>query len=71
MTRKNLFIISLLMLLAVLLSGILLEPVVEWLDPQGGPLTRYLVNKGAVAALLVCVLAKCGGLRFYGFHLPG
>ncbi len=67
MNRRNLWRLSAFAFLALLLWGHLISAVHDLVDPDAGPLSVYLINKGLFAVALLVVLAKWDGLRNYGF----
>ena len=68
MDKKKLLIFGLLVLIGMLIWG----PVVSWLSgfllPGADLLQTYLIHKGLFAALLLAVMTKFGGLKFFGIE---
>ena len=68
MNQRLLWRLSAFAILALVLWGHLFSAVFDLVDPDAGPLSVYLINKGLFAVALLVVLAKWDGLRNYGFE---
>ncbi len=67
MNQRNLCWLSAIACTALVLWGHMLSPLFDLMNPDGGQLSSYLINKGLFAVVLLAVLAKWDGLRGHGF----
>lgn len=66
MDKKKLLSFSVLVFIAVLIWASVAARVTRLMLPSADTLQIYLINKGLFAVLLVVVMSRIGGLRFFG-----
>jgi membrane protease YdiL (CAAX protease family) len=68
MNEKKILQIGLLVLIGMLIWGPVASSLTNLLLPDADSLQSYLLNKGLFVVLLLAVMSKIGGLKFFGIE---